>query len=68
LLIFKSVSGQLTLDAKEKSIAGSALLVGGVKTQFTIKMMRKNMSFAVKLNDMGAIFKYSKTITNYLSV
>jgi aminopeptidase N len=51
---FKSVSGQLTLNAKEKSIAGSVHYSLEVLNPIdTIKIDAQNMSFtAVKLNDM----------------
>ncbi|MFT4973095.1 MAG: aminopeptidase N [Saprospiraceae bacterium] len=52
---FKSVSGQLTLNAKEKSIAGSVHYSLEVLNPIdTIKIDAQNMSFtAVKLNDMS---------------
>jgi aminopeptidase N len=45
---FKSVSGQLTLDAKEKSVAGSVHYLVEVLTTDTIKLTRKTRVSAVK--------------------
>lgn len=55
---FKSVSGQLTLNAKEKSIVGSVHYSLEVLNPIdTIKIDAQNMSFtAVKLNDMPVPF------------
>lgn len=55
---FKSVSGQLTLDAKEKSVAGSLHYWLEVSKPIdTIKIDAQNMSFTeVKLNDKPVPF------------
>jgi aminopeptidase N len=72
---FKSVSGQLTLDAKEKSIAGSVhYKLEVLRPIDTIKIDAQNMSFTeVKLNDKD-VGKYHfqpknfKTETNIASL
>lgn len=55
---FKSVSGQLTLDAKEKSVTGSVHYWFEVMNPIdTIKIDAQNMSFTdVKLNDKKVTF------------
>jgi aminopeptidase N len=55
---FKSVSGQLTLDAKEKSVAGSVHYWLEVLNPIdTIKIDAQNMNFtAVKLNNLAVPF------------
>ena len=55
---FKSVSGQLTLDAKEKSVAGSLhYWLEVIRPIDTIKIDAQNMSFTeVRLNDKPVPF------------
>lgn len=68
---FKSASGQLTLNAKEKSISGSVDYSFTVlKPIDTIKIDAKNMEFSnVKINNNNAVFvnsgKQLKIVSNF---
>jgi aminopeptidase N len=68
---FKTVSGQLILDAKQKSVAGSVAYDFEIlKTTDTISLDAKNMEFSnVKINNKEVIFlnttKQLKIIANF---